>query len=224
MNKTVIAAALTLSSSLALAAGTTTTDNPPTPNITPVPGAESPARTPEPVERDAVPGKERAVRAEPFATFDDNKDGLISGDEIKDIKNLDLAKVDRNHDGRISPADCMVHDFPSEHCTRSSRLCGSARHETMASASLGAGLSAGLAASTGGSGATGGVAGSGSGGAGSAGRSSSGRSRGGRLTLRVRAARRCECSTAVAATTSSTSSADTPSTRASPRHFCTTKS
>lgn len=104
MNKTLIAAALTLSSGLALAAGTTT-EHPQTPNITPVPGAESPARTPQPDGHDTVPGKDRTVQAEPFATFDDNRDGLISGDELNDIKNLDLAKVDRNHDGRISPAE-----------------------------------------------------------------------------------------------------------------------
>lgn len=107
MNKTriaAVAAALSLSSGLVLAAGPTADDTR-APAIQPVPGAESPARTPQADRRDAVPDREHVVRAEPFASFDDNHDGVISGDELNDIKDLNLAKVDRNHDGRISAAE-----------------------------------------------------------------------------------------------------------------------
>lgn len=105
MNKTLIAATvLSLSSGLALAAGTTS-DDARAPAIQPVPGTESPARTPQADGREAVPPRDKVAKGEPFKTFDDNHDGLISGDELEDIKDLDLARVDRNHDGHISPAE-----------------------------------------------------------------------------------------------------------------------
>lgn len=102
MNRNLIAAAvLSLGCGAAWAAGTTGEE----PANHPVKGIESPAPAVRTGTHEAAPGHDAVARAEPFATFDDNHDGLISGDELDDIKDLKLAKVDRNRDGRISPAE-----------------------------------------------------------------------------------------------------------------------
>ncbi len=80
MNKTLIAAALTLATGLAFAAGETAPQATPTAQAAP-------------------------AQAASFEQLDTNKDGTLSGDELKALKNLDMNKADANKDGKLSPAE-----------------------------------------------------------------------------------------------------------------------